>query len=149
MMRRTSILILAGLAVLAVNSVPALAQQAPLPAESGLRVVPDAAAAAPHAAVRGFDTPVPTLTLQPASDPAALRGLAPGQDLTDGHVVLDREPLSAADADTYFATKDYQQKSTPPVLKGHLSAGQQFAGVGEAAAANLAISGVGVLLNGK
>lgn len=135
-------------AALALSGASALAQQA---APVTLRLAPaDSNVMAPPSAVRGFDAPAPALTLQPAApDALALRGLAPGQDLTDGHVLLDRAPLAAADTDSYFATKEFQDKDQTIERKGHMSAGKQFAGVGEAAAANLALSGLGTLITGK
>ena len=145
-MRTVLGLVLSGLATLAVTG-SAMAQQA-APQAASLQVTPNGTVTAPGGAVGGFDTPKPALTLQAPADSAAVRGLAPGQDLV-GDAGLGNRRRPAAETDTYFASQDYQQKAETIERKGHQSIGKQFAGAGEAAAANLAIGGVGLLINGN
>lgn len=144
MMRKMLATTLAGLAGLALTGSVALAQDA-----STVQVTPnDSVTVAPNAATRGFDTPQPVLTLAAPPDAASLRGLKPGQDLV-GDDKSHTGSLPAAVTDSYFATKDYQQKAETIERKGHQSAAKQFAGAGAAAAANLAIGGAGLLINGN
>jgi hypothetical protein len=144
MMRKMLATTLAGLAGLALAGSAALAEDA-----STVQVTPkDSVTVAPTPAARGFETPQPALTLAAPPDAAALRGLKPGQDLV-GDDKSHTGSLPAAVTDSYFATKDYQQKAETIERKGHQSAAKQFAGAGEAAAANLAIGGVGLLINGN
>jgi hypothetical protein len=132
------------LAGLALAASVAQAQQAP--ATPSLRVVPDTTMTAPANAVRGFDAPQPALRLD-APVSGAVAGLAPGQDLV-GKAPLELR-AAAADTDSYFNTREYQDKAETIQRKGHPSIGQQFAGVGEAAASNLAIGGVSALISGN
>lgn len=144
MMRKMLATTLAGLAGLALTGSVALAQDA-----STVQVTPnDSVMVAPDTAARGFDKPQPVLTLAAPPDAASLRGLKPGQDLV-GDDKSHTGSLPAAVTDSYFATKDYQQKAETIERKGHQSAAKQFAGAGEAAAANLAIGGAGLLINGN
>ena len=144
MMRKMLATTLAGLAGLALTGSVALAQDA-----STVQVTPnDSVMVAPDTAARGFDKPQPGLTLAAPPDAASLRGLKPGQDLV-GDDKSHTGSLPAAVTDSYFATKDYQQKAETIERKGHQSAAKQFAGAGEAAAANLAIGGAGLLINGN
>jgi hypothetical protein len=132
------------LAGLALAASVAQAQQAPV--TPSVRVAPDTTLTVPGNAARGFDAPQPALKLD-APVSGAVAGLGPGQDLV-GKAPLDLR-AAAADTDSYFATREYQDKAETIQRKGHPSVGQQFAGVGEAAAANLAIGGVGMLINGN
>jgi hypothetical protein len=144
MMRKTLAATLAGLAGLALAGSAALAQDT-----SSLQVTPqDSVTTTPTAPARGFDTPAPALTLTAPPDPTALRGLKPGQDLV-GQDKSHTGSLPAAVTDSYFNSQEYQQKAETIERKGHQSAAKQFAGAGEAAAANLAIGGVGLLINGN
>jgi len=139
-MRRTLTAALAG--VLLTGSA-ALAQQA-----SNLQVTPNSSVTTPGNTVRGFDTPQPALSLNAPPDAAAVRGLAPGQDLV-GTAAPGPRRLPAAVTDSYFNSQEYQQKAETIERKGHESAAKQFAGAGEAAASNLAIGGVGLMLGGN
>src|SRR5579859_3937278 len=104
MMRRDVKYALAALVGLV--AAPALAQQAASQSAT-LQVTPNQTLAAPGPSARGFDAPKPALTLQAPGDPAAVRGLAPGQDLIgDAGPAAGR--ASAADTDTYFASQEYQ-----------------------------------------
>src|ERR1700761_7315897 len=138
MMRKMLATTLAGLAGLALAGSAALAQDA-----STVQVTPKDSVTT--TAPNSFDAPQPALTLAAPADPTALRGLKPGQDLV-GEDHSHTGSLPAATTDSYFATKDYQQKAETIERKGHQSAAKQFAGAGEAAAANLAIGGVGLMI---
>jgi len=144
MMSKRLAFALAGFAGLALAGT-ALAEDA-----SSLQVAPNpnVTAPAPAPAVRGFEAPHPTLTLNAPVDAAAVRGLAPGQDLV-GTAPDGERRLPAAVTDSYFNTEEYQQKAETIERKGHQSAAKQFAGAGEAAASNLAIGGVGLMLGGN
>ncbi len=147
MMRKMLAATLAGLAGLALAGSAALAQDA-----STVQVAPtdSVTTTTPDSTTQGFDKPQPqpALTLAAPADAAALRGLKPGQDLVgEDHSHTGSQPAAATDS--YFATKDYQQKAETIERKGHQSAARQFAGAGEAAAANLAIGGVGLMINGN
>jgi len=131
-----------GLAMIASG---AWAQQATSPG-TALHVDPNGTLAVPSRPAGGFDSPQPALKLDVSSHDA-VAGLAPGEDL-----VGDNRPttpsLSAADTDTYFATKDYQDKAQTLERKGHVGAGKQFAGAGKAMAAQAVLQGIGALLEG-
>ena len=94
---------LAGLAGLALAGSAALAQDA-----STVQVTPKDSVTT--TAPNSFDAPQPALTLAAPADPTALRGLKPGQDLV-GEDHSHTGSLPAATTDSYFATKDYQQKA--------------------------------------
>jgi hypothetical protein len=145
MMQMTLKPALIGAIVLMLAAPGAPAQQAPVTGPA-LRVEPGTALTVPNSAAGGFDTPRPKLKLDLASSDA-VAGLAPGEDLVgDGR---PRTPsLSAADTDSYFATKEYQDKAETLQRKGHASAGQQFAGAGKAIAGAAVIDGVRGLLEG-
>jgi len=146
MMRTDLRIVLAGLAGLAMAASVAQAQQA-APVTPSVRVTPDTAMTAPVNPARGFDAPQPALKLD-APVSGAVAGLAPGQDLVGKGAPLDLR-AAAADTDSYFNTREYQDKAETIQRKGHPSIGQQFAGVGESAATNLAIGGVSALISGN
>jgi hypothetical protein len=150
MMKNSKRLALGGVVALALAASPVSAQQAATPAGATLHVAPDATITAPRSAVRGFDAPAPAPRLQLTSptDVAAVRGLAPGEDLV-GDGGRARQPALAADTDTYFATNEYKQKAETIERRGHVGAARQFAGAGEAAAANAVLQGVGALITGN
>lgn len=152
-MRKLITITLAGLALSAADSAlaedptPADAGAAPsIRAESGAELATPSDKSAPSTTLRGFDQPKPALVLD-AGAGDSLAGLAPGQDLI-GDGGSQRPSLAAADRDSYFATREYQDKSQITVRGGSRSVGKQFAGAGKAAALNLAIQGVGALVTG-
>jgi hypothetical protein len=130
---------------LALTASGAWAQQAVSPGTS-LHVEPNGTAPVPSRPAGGFDTPRPALKLD-VSGHDAVAGLAPGEDL-----VGDDRPttpsLSAADKDSYFATKEYQDKAQTLERRGHVGAGKQFAGAGKAMAGQAVLQGIGALLEG-
>jgi len=133
------------LAGLALTGSAALAQPAAVPDGPSLRVLPDAGVMVPHGPASGFDLPQPALQLDtPAHD--AVAGLAPGQDLV-GRSGPVTPSLSAAEADSYFATREYQDKNQTLERKGHQSAGKQFANVGKEMAAVAVIRGIRALID--
>jgi hypothetical protein len=147
MMRTNSRFTLAGLAGLALTASAALAQPAAQSAGVTIRVAPDAVITVPNDPAAGFDAPPPLLNLQAPSTDARF-GPTPGRDLV-GDGGPDSPRPSAADTDTYFATKEFQDKDETIRRKGHAGAGQQFAGAGKAAAGNLLLDGIGALITGN
>lgn len=123
-----------------------------------VRVAPDAAIVAPSApgpGVVAVPSPpsagfaAPTLRLNfgaPGHDSVA--GLGPGEDLV-GNGGPGVQHLSAAELDTYFATREFQDKNATIQHKpGHESTGRQMGQLGKAMAAEGLIRGIGVLING-
>jgi len=145
-MQRLLQLALIGYAGLALAGSAALAQDAG--SHASLNVAPDASVTAPGSAVRGFDAPPPALklTLSPRELAAAP---SPDADLAGQGRVLANAPVPAADRDSYFNTRDYQDKTDVVHRPGRDGAGRQFAGTAEAMALQGVIQGAEVLINGK
>jgi len=133
--------------MLAMTASGAGAQQATATG-TNLRVEPNGPVTAPNKPAGGFDTPQPALKLDVSSSHDAVAGLAPGEDLV-GRSRPVTPSLSAAETDSYFATKEYQDKAQTLQRKGHSGAGKQFAGAGEAMAGQALLQGIGTLLQGN
>lgn len=145
-MQRILQLALIGYAGLALAGSAALAQDAGN--RAGLTVVPDASVTTPGSAVRGFDAPQPALKLN--LSPHELAGApSPDADLAGQGRRQANAPPSAADRDSYFNTRDYQDKTDVVHRPVHEGAGRQFAGAAEGMALNGVIDGIGTLINGK
>jgi hypothetical protein len=115
---------------------------------ASLQVAPNSVITVPTNPAAGFDAPSPALKLQ-ATGTDAVAGLAPGQDLV-GDAGPGVQHLSAADTDTYFNTKEFQDKNqTVQHRPGHAGAGSQFAGTGEAMAGQAVMQGIGALIGGN
>jgi hypothetical protein len=134
---------------LALSSSVALAE----PAATGgaVQVAPAASAsmnnASTSSAAGGFDGPRPALNLGlPARETVA--GLAPGEDLVDGSVPLERAHSSCgSDADSRDACRGYHQVyGVAAGRTGPVNVKKQAAGLGAAMAAAAAIKGVRTLV---
>lgn len=145
MMRRIVRPFLFGAFGLVLTASGAWAQQAASPGTT-LHVEPNGTAATSSRPAGGFDSPRPALKLDVSSHDA-VAGLAPGEDLV-GNNRPTTPSLSAADTDSYFATKEYQDKAETWERRGHVGAGKQFAGAGKAIAAEAVLKGIGTLLEG-
>lgn len=145
-MQRILKLALIGYTSLALAGSAALAQDAGN--RASVSVAPDASVTAPHGAVRGFDAPQPALKLNLAPNELA-SAPSPDADLAGQGRVLANAPVPAADRDSYFNTRDYQDKTDVVHRPGHEGVGRQFAGAGEGMALNGVIDGIGTLINGK
>jgi len=144
-MQRTLKLALIGFTGFALAGSAALAQDAG--SRATLNVAPAAGVTAPGSAVRGFDKPQPQLKLDLA--PHELAG-APAQDadLAGSGQVPTNYRLPAADQDSYFNTRDYQDKNNVVQHRpGHNSPGRQLGGAAKGMALNAVIAGVGALIN--
>jgi hypothetical protein len=143
MMRWTLKPVLFGALGLALIASGAWAQPAASPGAT-LHVEPNGTV--PSRPAGGFDSPQPALKLDVSSHDA-VAGLAPGEDLV-GNDRPTTPSLSAADTDSYFATKEYQDKAQTLERRGHVGAGKQFAGAGKALAGQAVLQGIGALLEG-
>lgn len=140
---------------LALAASGALAQDATAPFGATLHLSPEPALTEPNgptivvpgSATRGFDAPPPALRLDlPAS--TMVRGLVPGQDLVGEAGPRAARP-SAADTDSYFATKDFQDKDTTVEHKAHhVSVGKQAAQAGKGILGAAVLHGIGALISG-
>jgi hypothetical protein len=131
-----------------IQGAPASTQPAAVAKGASLQVAPNTVVTVPTNPAAGFDAPAPALKLQGAGADA-VAGLAPGQDLV-GDAGPGAPPLSAAETDTYFNTKEFQDKNdTVQHRPGHAGAGPQFAGTGEAMAGQAVIQGIGALIGGN
>jgi hypothetical protein len=112
-----------------------------------LHVEPNGSVTTLNRPAGGFDWPQPALKLDVSASHDAVAGLAPGEDLV-GRSRPVTPSLSAAETDSYFATKEYQDKAQTVERKGHTGAGKQFAGAAKAMAGQALLQGIGTLLQG-
>ena len=140
---------------LALAASGALAQDATAPSGATLHLSPQSVLTEPNgptivvpgSATRGFDAPLPALRLDlPAA--AMVRGLGSGQDLLVGAGPGAARP-SAADTDSYFATKEFQDKNTTVEHKAHhVGVGKQAAQAGKGIVGAAILHGIGALISG-
>jgi hypothetical protein len=133
----------------AIWSLPVAAQQVstgnsvtvPTPPQNGTGVT-----ALPGNSFDAPPQPAPTLKLPTGLAAEAGSGNLPGQDLAYGSSGVDgQQHLSAAETDSLFASKDFQQSMElydRPSHGGKPSPAKQFGQAGEAALGNLVILGV-------